>query len=223
MSQLHYLMSEICTGAEIYYTGREGGQYLKTAFVLCDDYTELTSKLFLIENNPGWSERRNNNSFKNYHDVLREVQDVFRSARTSDLPAVQSLHEGMKPRRTRRNDFFHSTHLLDLNSTPRDCVEAFCDLFDYGELLFGPRWESELNGARNLDTLAIMLRLEKKGFGDPLVRSKVSDMMREMDRNRKGRIPNSGVHITVYGEDLHTRMCIIFGGPELRNRLSTLL
>ena len=35
----------------------------------------------------------------------------------------------MKVCRTRRNEFFHSTHLLNLNIYRRDCIEAYLDLF----------------------------------------------------------------------------------------------
>lgn len=57
MGQLTYLMDEVCAGVEIYYTGRAGGQYLKTAFILCDDYTELTSKLFLLMDDANWPDK----------------------------------------------------------------------------------------------------------------------------------------------------------------------
>jgi hypothetical protein len=56
MPPLPYLLDEICAGAEIYYTGRTGGQYLKTALVLCDDYSELVSKLFLRTNDSDWTD-----------------------------------------------------------------------------------------------------------------------------------------------------------------------
>lgn len=135
MSQLTYLMDEICAGVEIYYTGRQGGQYLKTAFILCDDYTELTSKLFLLTKNPSWSDTKPNGRFKNYHDIQNDVKAQFLTG-TAELAQVQALHTKMKSRRDRRNDFFHSTHLLDLSVTPRNCVEAFLELLDYGELLF---------------------------------------------------------------------------------------
>ena len=62
----------VCAGVEIYYTGKQGGQYLKTAFILCDDYTELTSKLFLLNKNLSWSDTNQSGRFKNYHNVLDE-------------------------------------------------------------------------------------------------------------------------------------------------------
>jgi hypothetical protein len=43
MSQLTYLIDEVCARAEIYFTGRQGGQYLKTAFILLLASTTHTS------------------------------------------------------------------------------------------------------------------------------------------------------------------------------------
>ncbi len=41
---LHHLTGELETGLEIFFTGRSAGQYWKTAFILCDNYSELTAK-----------------------------------------------------------------------------------------------------------------------------------------------------------------------------------
>ena len=222
MSQLTYLMDEICAGVEIYYTGRQGGQYLKTAFILCDDYTELTSKLFLLKRNQNWSDTRPNGRFKNYHDIKNDVQAEFATG-TAELAQVQALHTNMKSRRDRRNDFFHSTHLLDLSVTPRNCVESFLELLDYGKLLFASDWTTELRASRNLDSLEIFLRLEQKSFSDPSIMYRVNDILRDWRCNvqtlPRGR---KGVHVAMHPEDLHLRLCIIHGGQELRDRLAAL-
>lgn len=138
--------------------------------------------------------------------------------------AVKELHERMEQRRKRRNDFFHSTHLLDVNITQHDCVEALCDLLEYGELLFRERWYREA-AIEPLGTLAVMLRIERKGFGgDPSVVFKMNDILRGMKRNRQGSVDENGAHITVYGEDFYIRMCAMYGSSEdLKNKLSQLL
>ncbi len=64
MSQLTYLMREIGAGVEIFYSSKSGGQFWKTAFILCDNYTELASKLFLIADNPKWSDMRDKEAKK---------------------------------------------------------------------------------------------------------------------------------------------------------------
>ena len=222
MSQLTYLIDEICAGAEIYFTGRQGGQYLKTAFILCDDYTELTSKLFLITNDPTWSDAKPNGKFKNYHNIQTDVREVVCANRPDELPRIQRLHVNMKSRRERRNDFFHSTKLLDLNVSQRNCVESFCDLLEYGAILFGDEWKEEVQAARNLATLEVLLRLEKKSFSDPSVTPRVSAIMRDCPRNKHSG-SKKGVHVTEHPEDLHLRLSIIHGGQELRDKLLALL
>jgi hypothetical protein len=222
MGHLTYLIDEVCAGAEIYFTGRQGGQYLKTAFILCDDYTELTSKLFLLADDPTWSDAKANGKFKNYHNVQTDVQAVFRAKRPTDLPRIERLLANMKARRDRRNDFFHSTKLLDLNVSQRNCVEAFCDLLDYGLLLFGNEWTEEVQAARNLAVLEILFRLEKKSFSDPSVTPRVNAVLRDCPRNKQSS-SKKGVHVTEHPEDLHLRLSIIHGGQELRDKLSALL
>jgi hypothetical protein len=44
-----------------------------------------------------------------------------------------------------------------------------------------------------------------------------------MPRNHSGRIPGKGVHVTKYSEDLHVRLCVLHGGPELTDELARLL
>ena len=51
---LHHLTGEVETGLEILFTGKSAGQYWKTAFILCDNYSELMAKLFLLSEVPGW-------------------------------------------------------------------------------------------------------------------------------------------------------------------------
>lgn len=219
---LTYLMDEICSGAEIYFTGRTGGQYLKTTFILCDDYTELVSKLFLLLDDSGWTDKKNSNRFKNYHDVITEVNDVVSSKVPSALERITELQDSMQQRRKRRNDFFHSTSLLDLNVTQRNCVEAFCDLLEYGELLMGEEWRVALQAARNLETMAVILQLERLAFSDPSITTKVNQILCTWPRNTT-KVKARGAHVAEYPEDLHLRLCVTCGGKGLRDKLLALL
>lgn len=221
-AKLPYLVDEICAAVEIYFTGRTGEQYLKTAFILCDDYTELTAKLFLLGHNTGWSETKPSGAFKNYHDVLAEVEGVFTANRPADLITAQDLHVRMKNRRRRRNDFFHSTTLLDLGIARRGVVEAFCDLFAYGELLFGPDWQRHVDSSRNLDTMRVLLLIEKASFSDPSIWTSATAIFREFPRN-KPNAARKGVHMTEYPEDFHLRICVTYGSNMLRDKLKALL
>jgi hypothetical protein len=219
---LTYLMDEICAGVEIYYTGRTGGQYLKTAFILCDDYSELVAKLFLLTDDPRWTDTKPNNQFKNYHDVLQEVTNVVAATMAPHFQRINDLHDAMSSRRSRRNDFFHSTSFLDLSVTSRNCVEQFCDLLEYGGILFGGDWRAALESCRNLATLEVMLQLEKAAFSDPSITPKVNKVLHDWPRNTLNN-KKKGVHVAEYPEDLHFRLCVTCGGKALRDKLSGLM
>ena len=219
---LVYLMDEICAGVEIYYTGRTGGQYLKTAFILCDDYSELVSKLFLLTDNASWTDERASGGFKNYHDVIKDVENVLAAKMAPHLTRVKELQAAMTNRRTRRNDFFHSTKLLDLSVTPRNCVEAFCDLLEYGDIVLGTEWRTALETSRNLATLEIMLQLEKLAFSDPSITAKTNKILQDWPRNARTN-KKKGMHVAEYPEDLHLRLCVTCGGKALREKLKALL
>jgi len=219
---LIYLMDEICAGVEIYYTGRTGGQYLKTAFILCDDYVELVSKLYLKTDDPNWSDLNRNGHYKNFHDILQDIEHIVSVKKAGQLQRVQDLQAAMTNRRNRRNDFFHSTNLLDLSVSQRNCVESFCDLIEYGEILFSNDWRTTLESCYNLATLEVLLKLERRTFSDPSIQTKINKILQEWPRN----ISNScrkGVHLAVHPEDLHLRLCVTCGGKELRDKLKTLL
>lgn len=219
---LTYLMDELCAGVEIYYTGRTGGQYFKTAFILCDDYSELVSKLFLLTDDPNWTDKKSGNHFKNYHDILDDVEGVVSAKMTAKLQRGKELLESMGNRRERRNDFFHSTSLLDLNVSQRICVESFCDLLEYGEILFGADWRTALEACRNFATLEVMLQLEKRAFCDPSITPKVSKIIQNCPRNTFND-KKKGAHMAEYPEDLHLRLCVTCGGKPLREKLKALL
>ncbi len=264
MSQLTYLMREIGAGAEILYSSKSTGQFIKSAFVLCDNYTELLSKLFLIEDNPSWSDTnetelrkfedaktrvdaaiRNGTTpntddvkklvkgagrdrFKNYHRVLQDVYEVFNNKRTTEVSIVDNLHTRMKARRDLRNDFFHSAKLLRLSIERSDCIEAFCDLLDYGELLFQTSWRNTLSAGQILETLEILLRLELKSHGNPFLISKVNEILENCPQylpfdKKSISTTRKGIQISKYPADLHLILSIIGGGQELRDKLAALL
>ena len=219
-----YLMDELCAGVEIYYTGRIGGQYRKTAFILCDEYSELVSKLFLLTDNPNWTDKKPNDHYKNYQEVLQDVEVVVGNKMPAHLQRVKDLQAVMKDRRKRRNDFFHSTNLLDLNVTPRNCVESLCDLLEYGEILLGANWRTALKASRNLATFEVMLQLEKCAFSDPSITQKVDRILKDWPRQNKDKhVPRRGTQYVEHPDDLHLRLCVFWGGHELREKFRSLL
>jgi len=222
MTKLPYLVAEINAALEVYLSGRTGQQYNRTAFILCDDCGELASKLFLLTDRPNWSDRRPNNSFKNFKEVSDEVRGIFLAKRAADHPAGDTLLKRIQARRDRRNKFFHSTDLLDLTLQPRDCVDAFCDLIDYGKLLFPADWETEVAAAGNMETCETLIRLDRKAYGDPGVGAKVNEIFAKWPRNGPNQ-KKKGCEIAHHAEDMHLRLAIRNGGRRLRDKLRALL
>lgn len=222
ISQLIYLADEVCSGVEIFYSGRTGGQSLKSAFILCDDYTELASKLFLLWDEPSWSEESANGGFKNYHQVLGDVCNALNSKRPADSLAVEEVTERMKSRRVRRNGFFHSARLLDLNVTERMCLEAFVDLLDYVQLLFGNNWTQAASGARSLDTYNALLRIDYRSLAEPQLQRGLVKLLAGFPRNESsGR--KYGIQLAIHPNDLHLRLCVLNGGSDFLDQLNSLL
>jgi hypothetical protein len=222
MSKLPYLVAEINAALEVYISGRTGQQYNRTAFILCDDGAELASKLFLLTDTSAWSDTKANGRFKTFKDVSSEVRAIFLAKRTGDHTTADVLLTRIEARRERRNKFFHSTDLLDLTLQPRDCVESFCDLLDYGKLLFPAGWDTEVAAAGNMQTCEALIRLDRKTYGDPSVGPKVNDVLAKWPRN--GPKPRKkGCEVAHHAEDMHLRLAIRNGGNELRDKLRALL
>ena len=222
MNKLPYLIAEINAALEIYLSGRTGQQYNRTSFILCDDAAELASKLFLIVDTPTWRDVKSNGYFKNFTDITKEVRRVITAKRSADHDAIDTLLTRIENRRTRRNAFFHSTSLLDLNFHPHDCIGAFCDLIDYGKLLFPADWDDAVALAGNMETCEAIIRLDKKGYVDPSILSKVNAILGGWPR--LGPSPKKkGCEVAHHAEDMHLRLAIRNGGKDLRDRLRVLL
>lgn len=222
MSKLPYLVSEINAAMEVYLSGRIGQQYNRTAFILCDDGAELASKLFLLTDNPAWSDTKANGHFKPFKDVTGDVRAVFLAKRAAEHPAVDGLLKNFENRRDRRNNFFHSTNLLDLTLQPADCVRAFVDLLDYGKLLFGANWDAAVTATGNMETCEAVLRIDKKSYADPSVTPKLNAILEKQPRVAP-KPKKKGCEVAHHPEDIHLRLAIRNGNKNLRDKLRALL
>lgn len=208
-------------GLEIYCLGRVGTHTLKSAYVLCDDYSELASKLYLKTEDPTWSDAHSGGRFKNYHRVMKDTRDQY--ALSQDASALDVIQTRMKERRDRRNEFFHSTSLLDLSVNQTTVAQAFVDLLDYGELLFGTTWQASIeNAPRGMRTLEVLARLDLRAVSDPAVPAKVYKVLREQKRNST-KVPAKGAHVAEHPADVHTILSVTWGGEGLYEALRDLL
>lgn len=215
MTKLRHLVAEVDAALDIYLAGRTGQQFNKVAFILADDCCELASKLYLITQNPAWSDEKRNGRFKNFKNVTAEVR--------ASCPAAAGVLTRIEARRDRRNDFFHSAHLLDLTLQPRDVKDALSDLLEYGALLFGVEWEMEVKGQANLETAAVLIKLDCKAHSDPRIVPKIMDVFSKQRGGGKAAAKASGCEVALHPDDHHLRLAIRNGGPELRDRLAAIL
>jgi hypothetical protein len=250
VSKLPYLVNEINAAMEVYLSGRTGQQYNRTAFILCDDCAELASKLFLLTDKKTWSDKKpgvatkpcpmnppppacprhpaniaappTEAGFKSFRDVTADVRAVFLTKRAADHPAVDALLNSIESRRDRRNKFFHSTDLLDLTLQPPDCVRALVDLLDYGKLLFGATWDTEVAAAGNMETCEAVLRVDKKSYADPSVGPKMNSLLQRQPRLGVKPV-KKGCEVAHHPEDLHLRLAIRNGNKDLRDKLRALI
>lgn len=215
MTKLRHLVAEVDAALDIYLAGRTGQQFNKVAFILADDCCELASKLYLITRHPAWSDARANGSFKSFKNVTTEVRAA--------CPAAADVLARIEARREKRNGFFHSAHLLDLTLQPRDVKDALSDLLEYGALLFGTEWEMEVKGQANLETAAVLIKLDCKAHSDPRIVPKIMDVFAKQRGGGKAAAKASGCEVALHPDDHHLRLAIRNGGPELRDRLAAIL
>ena len=222
MLKLRALVYEINNGVEIYFTGRSSHAYANTAFILCDDYSELTAKLFLLTDNPAWSDRRPAGTFKSYPEVMDDVESIVATKLAGRLVDIQRLCTEMKERRKRRNEFFHSTSLLGLTMGFNECVEAFCDLMEIGSILFPRDWTKVVREIANLETYHILLLLDRSSPYHPELRAKVEVVLQGAAINIS-KPDKTGTQVAIYPEDFHLRLAVRNGGENLKLRLRNLL
>jgi hypothetical protein len=219
MTKLRHLVAEVDAALDIYLAGRTGQQFNKVAFILADDCCELASKLYLITQNPAWDDdkRLDKTAGKPRWKTFKEVTAEVRAA----CPGTADVLARIEARRERRNGFFHSAHLLDLTLQPRDVKDALSDLLDYGKLLFGDEWDEEVKGQGNLETAAVIVRLDCKSHADPSISPKVASILAKRKRTESQK--SKGCEVTHHPDDHHLRLAVRNGGKELRDALLALL
>jgi hypothetical protein len=215
MTKLRHLVAEVDAALDIYLAGRTGQQFNKVAYILADDCCELASKLYLITQDPAWSDATGNNRFKSFKAVTAEVR--------ASCPGAADLTRRIEGRRERRNGFFHSAHLLDLTLQSHDVKEALRDVIDYGSLLFGDAWNEEVSGTRNFETAEVLLRLDCLSYADPALPLRIASVFANLPRTVQATPKERGCEVAKHPDDHHLRLAVRNGGKQLRDRLQALL
>ena len=98
-------------------------------------------------------------------------------------------------------------------------------MLDYGKLLFGADWDSEVNSRPALCNLVLLVRVEHKALtADYSVQHKLDEIFRKWGRIKdKATVPVKGAYLTEFPEDVHRRMVIINGGVKLAAELQKLI
>lgn len=222
MPKLPYLVQEVNAAMEVYLSGRTGQQFNRTSFILCDDCAELASKLFLLRDNTQWSDKKTNGAYKRFKEVTAEVRGVFQAKRAEDHATLDELLKRIEARRDRRNEFFHSTRLLDLTVQSADCVRAFVDLLNLGKLYFDADWEREVAGVATMETNEAVFRVDRKSYDDPSVIPKLNHILQRQPRSGL-RPTKAGCDVAHHPEDIHLRLAIRNGNKDLRDKIKALL
>lgn len=87
MPKISELAAEIASAIEIYFLGRGTQHYNNATFILCDDYTELASKLFLIKHVSDWQDK----DAERMADYLLAKQNVEAAATSPQMVDALSL------------------------------------------------------------------------------------------------------------------------------------
>lgn len=230
MYAINYLVTEIYTGLEIFYLSRTT-KYYKTAFILCDNYTELLAKAYLLHMNNNWIPNQSNDPTKKYFKNYKQVQEDLEAIRNEQI--IKDLHRRMLHRRNRRNEFFHSTTLIDLDVKKDDVVNAFCDLLDYGKILFNQPspnkhinlWDEVVSSTGNLNTLITLLQIDKRGQSRPDILPKFADIFlksQNYPKNSKQKVPYEGHILLSSSYEGYWLLCIGQNG-DLKRQLEELL
>lgn len=93
MGQVTELAREIVAATEIFFLGKSEQQYNNATFILCDDYAEIASKLFLIQDNPRWS-GADVGKMNDYNEARKKVRQAAQRKETADQAWLDIFDRG---------------------------------------------------------------------------------------------------------------------------------
>jgi len=216
MARLDDLLEEISNAAGIYLTDPRSN--LKPFFLLLDDYVELASKLYLLTNIPKWKDTDNSNHFKNFHTVTSEVQAHINQQHPAHAQRVRELCEEFSDRRRQRNGFFHSADLLALNTSERACLQAFDELVEYVEIIFGTECRRRIAANQRVAVLFALVRAKRKALFDGAIEKALRDIFCDFPINQP-KPSKKGMQVVEFPTPLHERACLWHNATTIYQRL----
>jgi len=113
--------------------------------------------------------------------------DYLAAALRSSLVVAQTKHmmTGNTHPRLANDDVVDLLVPIPDEATQTEIVEAFCDLIELGELLFGDDWRREIEVNTKTDILCALFQLEKMTFSDPTIEPCINELLESWPKQRK--------------------------------------
>jgi hypothetical protein len=109
--------------------------------------------------NPVSHQHSGRDIYKNFNTLIRETKSA-----TPGNTTLTSLLDKFQSRREKRNNFFHNHELAGLTVQPRECLQAFCDLFQLMEELFGIDYIDKVTNEPIIKAQIAIIRLKHHGI-----------------------------------------------------------
>ena len=84
------MIEDINAGAEAFFSSHADAPNYKMAFILCDDYTELATKLYLKNTNPNWSDSHDKEA-KKFMEAQKRVADAVKTKKKPSLKDIEII------------------------------------------------------------------------------------------------------------------------------------
>ncbi len=157
MSRIADLVELIQSANDVYLANPE--RNVRFAYIQIDQLCELILKIWLQNNISGWNPVSHQRNGKDYYKGFNTlIQEIIQS--TSGNTSLHTLLNEFQARRDKRNNFFHNQDLAGLTVQPKECLQAFCDLYQLMEMLFSNEYKIAVNKEPIIKTQIAIIRLK---------------------------------------------------------------
>lgn len=127
-----------------------------------DQKAKLQESLASHQPLSNWSEERGG-GFKNFKDVVDEVKDATPSTGDPSSSELHKVLDRIQERRTNRNKFFHDQNQTGLTVDNDSCLDAFFDLYQLCDYLFGASYRDQLQAKVVVRAQIAVIKLKRQG------------------------------------------------------------